>query len=148
MEVLQIPLYKEWKVLLAPAPFSYLQMNEPPRLIQVGMYMNKKKGVSLGKSTNAVDQTSPIARAADQIIPSEWGPLTCPSVGQFVNPSLDVLEKTEKDHVVDPGPDEDDGEAFVHAGLGDCHRGLADLLGLSEQHALRSGLAGVEGVSL
>jgi hypothetical protein len=119
------------------------------QLIHVGMYLNKKKkAVSRGgKGTNAADKTNPVARAVDQTNPSPGSP-TDPSVRQFVNPSLDVLKKTEKDHVVDPGSDQNDGDAFVHAGLGDCHRGLADLLGLSEQHALRSGLAGVEGVSL
>jgi hypothetical protein len=119
------------------------------QLIHVGMYLNKKKKgrISGGKSTNAADKTNPVARAVDQTNPSPGSP-TDPSVRQFVNSSLDVLKKTEKDHVVDPGSDQNDGDAFVHAGLGDCHRGLADLLGLSEQHALCSCLAGVEGVSL
>lgn len=70
------------------------------------------------------------------------------SVGQLVNPRLDVFEHAQQDHVVDTGPDENDREALVHARFGDGHRGLANLLGLAKQNALRAGLASIKGVGL
>lgn len=145
--MLQIILSTRRIVLCSPSG-NLVFADEQPWLIYVGMYLNEiKRRISREQVRMWQIRTTPFIRVVD-ISSCRPRPPTCPSVGQLVNSSLDILEKTEKDHVVDPGPNQNDGDAFVHAGFGDSHGGLADLLRLSEQHALRSGLAGVEGVSL
>lgn len=131
-----------------PHVISYLLMSHPGSSTR---YVLEQKGVSLGGKEKRKEYgrwPSPSLRRPLTSSSPSWGLQHDPSVGQGVNPSLDVLEQTEKDHVVDRGPDQNDGDALVHAGLGDSHTCLVDLLALSEQHALRSGLAGVEGVGL
>lgn len=62
------------------------------------------------------------------IIPSAGQSSSNASVGQLVDMRLDVFKHAQQNHVVDAGPDEDDGEALIHAGFGHGHRGLANLL--------------------
>ena len=53
-------------------------------------------------------------------------------LGKSVNLSLDVLENAHQDHIVETGADQDDGKAFVHAGLRNSKGGLANFFGFSK----------------
>lgn len=67
---------------------------------------------------------------------------------ELVDLVLDVLVNAQQYHIVDSGAKDNDGKSPIHAGPGDCLGSRGDLLGLTKEDALRTGLAGVKGVGL
>lgn len=69
-------------------------------------------------------------------------------IRKLIDAHLDIFKDAEKNHVVHAGPDENDGQTFVHAGFGNGFGSLPDFAGFSKQNALSASLAGVEGIGL
>jgi hypothetical protein len=69
-------------------------------------------------------------------------------IRKLVNAHLNIFENAEQNHVVDTRPEENDGQALVHAGFGDGLRSLANLAGFSKKNTLSTSLAGIKGIGL
>lgn len=67
---------------------------------------------------------------------------------QLADPELDIFIKTQQDHIVDAGPDEDDRHPFVRSRLGNSCCRFTDFAGFTEKDTLSPSLPRIKRVCL
>ena len=70
------------------------------------------------------------------------------AVIQLTDPQLDILIKTQQNHIVDAGPDKEDRQAFIHARLGYRSRCFTNFVEFTEKDTLNPSLFRIKGICL